>query len=137
MYERLLTARRGGGARSVLLLGPRQVGKSTRLAGLHPDWTINVADPATFRDYLTEPQRFGRELESAKRATRLILVDEIQRAPSIPDPIQVAIDRAPRRFRFLLSGSSARKLRRGQANLLPGRVDVHYMHPLLAPGRGG
>ena len=59
MYERVLTARLAGGARSVLLLGPRQVGKSTLLAGLHPDWTINVADPATFRDYLTEPQRFG------------------------------------------------------------------------------
>jgi len=132
MYERVLTARLAGGARSVLLLGPRQVGKSTLLAGLHPDWTINVADPATFRDYLTEPQRFGRELESAKRATRLILVDEIQRAPSMLDTIQVAIDRDPRRFRFLVSGSSARKLRRGQANLLPGRVDVHYMHPLLA-----
>src|SRR3990172_1625552 len=132
MYERVLTARLAGGARSVLLLGPRQVGKSTLLAGLHPDWTINVADPATFRDYLTEPQRFGRELESAKRATRLILVDEIQRAPSMLDTIQVAIDRDARRFRFLVSGSSARKLRRGQANLLPGRVDVHYMHPLLA-----
>ena len=37
----------------------------------------------------------------------------------------------PRHFRFLLSGSSARKLRRGQANMLPGRVHLHYLHPLL------
>jgi predicted AAA+ superfamily ATPase len=43
----------------------------------------------------------------------------------------VVLDSQPRRFRFLLSGSSARKLKRGQANLLPGRVVVHYMHPLL------
>src|SRR3972149_430018 len=96
MYERVLTARLAGGAR-------------------------RVPPPAPFRDYLTEPQRFGRELESAKRATRLILVDEIQRAPSLLDTIQVALDRDAPRFRFLVSGSSARQLRRGGANLLPGR----------------
>jgi predicted AAA+ superfamily ATPase len=48
------------------------------------------------------------------------------------DVVQVFLDKSPRRFRFLLSGSSARKLRRGQANLLPGRVHVHHLHPLLA-----
>jgi uncharacterized protein len=46
--------------------------------------------------------------------------------------VQVLIDERPRRSRFLLSGSSARKLRRGQANLLPGRIHLHYLHPLLA-----
>ena len=46
--------------------------------------------------------------------------------------VQLFLDEYPDRFRFLLSGSSARKLRRGQANLLPGRIHVHQMHPLLA-----
>jgi len=52
------------------------------------------------------------------------------------DTVQVLIDDAPKRHRFLLSGSSARKLRRGQANLLPGRVNVHYLQPLLAAELG-
>lgn len=46
--------------------------------------------------------------------------------------MQAIVDAHPRRFRFLLSGSSARKLRRGHANLLPGRVVLHHLHPLLA-----
>jgi predicted AAA+ superfamily ATPase len=66
-----------------------------------------------------------------------VLVDEIQRVPELLDGIQVIIDAHPRRFRFLLSGSSARKLRRGHANLLPGRVAVHHLHPLLAHELGG
>ena len=61
-----------------------------------------------------------------------MFIDEVQRVPALLDVAQVFIDEQPDRFRFLLSGSSARKLRRGQANLLPGRIHVHHMHPLLA-----
>jgi uncharacterized protein len=53
-------------------------------------------------------------------------------APIVYIPVPAIIDARPRRFRFLLSGSSARKLRRGHANLLPGRVVLHYIHPLFA-----
>ena len=51
--------------------------------------------------------------------------------PALLDVVQTVVDEQPGRFRFLLSGSSARKLRRGQVNLLPGRVHLHYLHPLL------
>lgn len=131
MIERLLTPRLSANHRSVLVLGPRQVGKSTLLQSLQPDRTINLASPATFREYVTEPERFERELKAAPRDLRSIFVDEVQRIPALLDAIQAITDDHPRRFRFLLSGSSARKLRRGHANLLPGRVLVHYLHPLM------
>ena len=64
------------------------------------------------------------------------MLDEGQRVPALLDGVQVLLDEQPGRFRFLLSGSSARKLRRGQANLLPGRVHVYHLHPLLAAELG-
>ncbi len=68
---------------------------------------------------------------------RTVLVDEVQRVPALLDGVQAMVDAHPRRFRFLLSGSSARKLRRGHANLLPGRVVLHHLSPLLAAELGG
>lgn len=132
MYERVLSKALRSGRRSVLVLGPRQVGKSTLLGSLNPDLSINLASPSAFRDYATHPERLEHELQAAGRDIRTILIDEVQHVPALLDSLQVIIDERPNRFRFLLSGSSARKLRRGRANLLPGRVHVHYMHPLLA-----
>jgi predicted AAA+ superfamily ATPase len=137
MYERLLSTRIRAHARSVLLLGPRQVGKSTLLRGLEPDLTIDLASPSTFRDYVGQPERFERELQAAAPAIRSVMIDEVQRVPPLLDAVQAVLDAHPRRFRFLLSGSSARKLRRGQANLLPGRVVMEHLHPLLATELGG
>jgi len=130
--RRLVDLRR----RSVLLLGPRQVGKSTLLGSLKPDWTVNLASLAAFRDYVSAPERLERELLAAPARVRTVFIDEVQRVPSLLDAVQAVIDLHPRRFRFLLSGSSARKLRRGHANLLPGRVALHYLHPLLATELG-
>lgn len=118
--------------RSLLLLGPRQVGKSTLLGSLAPDLTVNLASLAAFRDYVSEPERLERELLAAPPRVRTVLIDEVQRVPPLLDAVQAVVDRHPRRFRFLLSGSSARKLRRGHANLLPGRIVLQYLHPLLA-----
>ena len=132
MYERRLDRALHSSPRSVLLLGPRQVGKSTLLAALEPDLSLNLASPGTFRDFVRHPERLEQELLAAPPSTATVFIDEVQRVPALLDAVQVFLDRRPPRFRFLLSGSSARKLRRGQANLLPGRVHVHYLHPLLA-----
>lgn len=132
MYERALSARLRRDRRDVLLLGPRQVGKSTLLGLLAPDVTVNLASLATFREFVSDPARLERELLAARPATRTILIDEVQRVPALLDGVQAIVDAHPRRFRFLLSGSSARKLRRGHANLLPGRIASHHLHPLLA-----
>jgi len=132
MFKRALTPILQRDAKSVLLLGPRQVGKSTLLAALQPDLTLNLASPTTYRDYLARPERFEAELDAVHESVRVILLDEVQRVPALLEVVQVQMDRQPKRFRFLLSGSSARKLRRGQANLLPGRIHLHLLHPLLA-----
>lgn len=132
MYERLISSRLKPDRHSVLLLGPRQTGKSTLLGSLEPDIIVNLASLATFREYVTQPERLEAELGAAPSTARTVFVDEVQRVPALLDGVQAIIDAHPRRFRFLLSGSSARKLRRGHANLLPGRVVLHYLHPLFA-----
>lgn len=132
MYERLIAASLVQSKKSLLLLGPRQVGKSTLLKSLKPDFTLNFAEPRVFREYVSRPERLGEELEAAEAKVKTVLLDEVQRVPPILDLVQYISDEKPGRFRFLLSGSSARKLKRGQANLLPGRIHVHHLHPLLA-----
>lgn len=132
MFTRVLTAHLRKDPRNVLLLGPRQVGKSTILGSLKPDLVLNLASPTTYRDYLPHPEQFEGELAAADKSVRVVFLDEVQRVPALLDAVQVQVDKDPKRFRFLLSGSSARKLRRGQANLLPGRIHLHQLHPLLA-----
>jgi len=131
VIERLLTPRLQANPRSVLLLGPRQVGKSTLLGLMKPDLALNLADPGVHRRYLAHPELLLEVLAAAPDSTRIVFIDEVQKVPALLDAIQVVLDSKPTRFRFLLSGSSARKLKRGQANLLPGRVVVYAIHPLL------
>jgi predicted AAA+ superfamily ATPase len=137
VYERLLFRRLKRDPKNALLLGPRQTGKSTLLASLGADLEINLAAPQAFRDYVRDPGRLEKELEAAGPRIRTVFLDEVQRVPALLDVVQVISDRRPGRFRFLLSGSSARKLRRGQANLLPGRVHLYHLHPLLQQELGG
>ncbi len=117
---------------SVLLLGPRQTGKTTLLQRLAPDLTVGLAAPPTRHRYERDPGALTGEIEAlTPRRGRLLLVaiDEVQKVPALMDVAQDLIDR--RRARFLLTGSSARKLRRGQEiNLLPGRQVTLRLDPL-------
>jgi len=90
------------------------------LASLRPDLEINFANESVFLDFSSDPDRLSGILKTSQAKT--IFIDEVQRLPSLLNTIQAIIDKDRRKHRFLLSGSSARKLRRGQANLLPGRV---------------
>ena len=120
--------------KSVLLLGPRQVGKSTLCGEFNPDFTLNLADEEHFRQHLNDPGLIKRIINALPKRPEnrktIILIDEIQRIPSMLNTIQVLID-ANTNLKFLLTGSSARKLRRGQANLLPGRIILEYLPPLV------
>ena len=122
MLSRLLSAVLSSARKSVLLLGPRQVGKSTLMKELKPDLTLNLAYENDFLRYSANPELFREEIEASD--AKLVFVDEIQRIPGLLNTIQALLDDAKgsRHLRFLITGSSARKLRRGQANLLPGRV---------------
>lgn len=127
MVNRLVKEKIQKSAKSVLLLGPRQVGKSTLLSSLKPDLIINLARQNEFLRYSSEIDLFSEQIEGSN--AKLIFIDEIQRIPDLLNTIQAIIDegKAKNPIRFLLSGSSARKLRRGQANLLPGRIFSYQM----------
>ncbi len=117
---------------SCLVLGPRQTGKTTLLSGLLPEsssWSVDLLDPSTHLRYAKDPSRFRAEVEAAADGgVTDFLIDEVQRLPVLLDVVQGVLDRRP--VRFLLTGSSARKLRRGGANLLGGRALVRHLHPL-------
>lgn len=126
-----------------ILFGARQTGKTTLLKELlQPDLSYNLADPEERGRLLAQPGLFRRECEALPKTNRrlTVFVDEAQLVPSVFDAIQVLYDIAPKRFLFVLCGSSARKLRESGANLLPGRSLLHRLHPLMLaerPGPGG
>lgn len=117
-----------------LLFGARQTGKSTLLNELIPQDALrfNLADPQERSRHLANPGEFAQACRSlpANKKGQFVLVDEAQSAPSIFDAVQSLYDADKARWRFVLCGSSARKLRLTGANLLPGRSLVHHLHPL-------
>lgn len=125
MLDRLIHKQLVFSPKSCLLLGPRQVGKSTLLRALNPNLTINLAKESEYHRYMAEPGRLEEVLEAGKFKT--VFIDEIQRIPSLLNSVQALIDESSGKLKFYLSGSSARKLRRGHANLLPGRLFVFHL----------
>lgn len=120
--------------RSVLLLGARQTGKTTLIRRLAADMTLSLVQPDVRQGYERNAGRLRGEVEAlAARGTSgqlpLVVIDEIQKVPALMDSVQDLIDRQV--ARFVLTGSSARKLRHGtQVNRLPGRVAVFHLDPL-------
>jgi predicted AAA+ superfamily ATPase len=129
MYPRLAAEKIRKTTRSVLLLGPRQTGKSTLIKDLNPDLSVNLAFEQVFLDYSAQPNLIEKVLE--REQPRTVFIDEVQRIPSLLNTVQGVLDQNPRKYRFYLTGSSARKLRRGRANLLPGRVVQYQLGPLI------
>jgi len=129
MRDRLIARRLAAGKASVLLLGPRQVGKSTLCRALAPALYVDLADEREFLSFAKDPGLLRRQVE-ALATPAVIVIDEIQRVPALLNTVQSLLDRARGRLRFVLTGSSARRLKRGGANLLPGRVVLERLHPL-------
>jgi len=117
-----------------LVLGARQTGKSTLLNHCLPDtnrtFAINLQDRSARRRYETDTGLFLRELDAMTDVDNVV-IDEIQKVPALLDDVQLLYDRHPQRFRFYLTGSSARQLKKGSANLLPGRVHTFLLSPVL------
>jgi len=118
--------------KSVLLLGPRQTGKTTLMEHIRSDATFSLADVRIRLRYEKDPGLLANEIEALaekKKKKPLIIIDEVQKIPILMDVAQDLIDR--KIAQFILTGSSARKLKRGkQINLLPGRVISIHMDPL-------
>jgi predicted AAA+ superfamily ATPase len=115
--------------KSILLLGPRQAGKSTLISSLSPDLSINLARESSFLEFASDPTLLDARIRASK--PRGVFIDEVQRLPSLLNTVQALIDESRGTIRFFLTGSSARKLRRGRSNLLPGRVIALELGPLL------
>jgi predicted AAA+ superfamily ATPase len=132
MVSRLIKDTLLSSPKSILLIGPRQVGKSSLIQSLNPDLSINLSNEKTFIDFKSNPGELEERLKAHKYKT--VFIDEIQKHPPLLDTIQTIIDAQPvkQRTKFYLTGSSARKLKRGQANLLPGRIFSYEMGPLCA-----
>lgn len=115
-------------AKSILILGPRQTGKSTLSQALKPALEINLARESEFRNHSNDPELIERIVAPLKKNS-LISIDEIQRVPDMLNTIQALIDQKKDRL-FVLTGSSARKLKRASVNMLPGRIFRHNLFPL-------
>ncbi len=117
-----------------LLFGARQTGKSTLLRSLLPEDTLifDLANPQERSRLLAKPELFLQACRAlpTDRKGFPVLVDEAQTVPALFDAVQHLYDADKRRWRFVLCGSSARKLRATGSNLLPGRSFLHRLYPL-------
>lgn len=122
-----------------LMFGARQTGKSTLIRKLLPEerLEIDLADPSVRSRYLVEPETLIRECRKLphRPGGAFVFVDEAQSVPEIFDAVQHLYDGDKTRWRFVLCGSSARKLRKTGANLLPGRSFLHHLFPLTLAER--
>jgi len=142
MVDRLLNlAGVLGVRRSAFLFGARGVGKTS----LVKDWIknrsakdragvlqIDLLRPSEFSRYIKDPAQFEEDIEAAlnrhKRVT--VFVDEVQKVSTLLDLVHRLIENHKGTLQFILTGSSARKLKRGGANLLAGRAWTLKLHPL-------
>lgn len=112
--------------KSYFLFGPRQTGKTFLIR--HTLEGVRVYDLLDTSIYLALSQNPGRIAQELTPQDRIVVIDEIQRLPELLNEVHRLIEE--RGIRFLLTGSSARKLRRGGVNLLGGRARTKYLHPL-------
>src|SRR4030043_802438 len=112
--------------KSHFLFGPRQTGKTSLIQ--HTLKGVRVYDLLDTSIYLALSQNPGRIEQELTPKDHVVVIDEIQRLPGLLNEVHRLIE--TRRIRFLLTGSSARKLRRGGVNLLGGRARTKYLYPL-------
>jgi predicted AAA+ superfamily ATPase len=120
---------------SFFIFGPRGTGKSTWLKRTFPDaYHVDLLDDRTFRAHIAHPERIN-QIVKANPHQRSYIIGEIQKAPALLDSIHSLIEEY-KTHQFILTGSSARKLRRGGVNLLAGRALLTHLHPFMAAELG-
>lgn len=117
------------------LFGPRGTGKSTWIRQTLPDaCVVNLLPADAMIRYEREPGHFRAEVLAQPRR-RWIVLDEVQRVPRLLDEVHWLMEERGYK-RFALTGSSARKLKRGAANLLAGRAIVRHLFPFTVSEMG-
>ena len=131
MFRRLLQTSRSS---SFFLFGARGTGKTTYVREtFDPERSlyVDLLDPEVEDAYRRSPKRLEHRVRALPQSVKWVLLDEVQRAPRLLDVVHRLIESTDKRF--ALTGSSARKLRRGASNLLAGRAFVYHLYPLTAP----
>lgn len=124
---RLLTP----GTDHFFLLGPRGTGKTLWCAHEYPDaLRVDLLNPAVLRRYTVGPE-YLIELVEANSKSKHVVIDEIQKLPALLEVVHLLIERKLNQ-QFILTGSSARKLRRQGVNLLGGRASQKFIYPYMA-----
>ncbi|OGC18958.1 hypothetical protein A2310_05970 [candidate division WOR-1 bacterium RIFOXYB2_FULL_37_13] len=118
-------------ARAFFLFGPRGVGKTTWIRqNFKNAYMIDLLPSRVNLEYLKNPMLLEQEVNAQPR-TKWVVLDEIQKVPSLLDEIHNLMENHNHKL-FVLSGSSARKIRRGGANLLAGRAVIRHLFPLTS-----
>jgi uncharacterized protein len=123
------------GSDHFFLLGPRGTGKTLWTQRHFPEaLRIDLLDPAVHREFAARPERL-REVVAGNPGCPQVVVDEIQKLPELLEVVHLLIDQKTGQ-QFVLTGSSARKLRRQGVNLLGGRAANYHLHPYMAAELG-
>ena len=126
MYSRLVKEPEN---KSFFLFGPRGTGKTTWVKQAFPDAVyIDLLESRLYNDLLADPQRLQNLIPN--NFNNWIIIDEVQKIPELLNEVHRLIEKY--KYKFILTGSSARKLRRKGPNLLAGRALNYSMHPLTA-----
>lgn len=146
MYPRLI---RPPKEQSFFLFGPRGTGKSSWVRARYPDAVyVDLLDDETYRRLLARPSTLADLMETPRRPAprgpkargqrgqrrQVVVIDEVQKVPALLDEVHRQIE--ARGTQFVLTGSSARKLRKQGTNLLAGRAFTHSLFPLTASELG-
>ena len=120
---------------SFFLLGPRGTGKSTWAETTFPKaLRIDLLYPSLYREYQARPEKLLDRVHGAPNRS-VILIDEVQKVPDLLSVVHALIEEKSER-QFILTGSSARKLKRTGADLLAGRAVLNTLHPFMAAELG-
>jgi len=113
-------------------LGPRGTGKSFFIKSFYPEaYYIDLLQLETFHQFQAHPDRLIDIVQAQVPLKNIIVIDEIQNVPQLLSVVHHLIEKYPS-VQFILTGSSARKLRRSHSDLLAGRALLYYMHPFVA-----
>ena len=113
--------------KSCFLLGPRQTGKSSLIKNELKGFKVfNLLDSEVFLNFSAHPSNLRKAIMAEDK---IVIIDEIQKLPELLDEVHLLIE--DKKINFLLTGSSARKLRKAGVNLLGGRARKRYLHPFI------